>query len=300
MSTAAPPTLPPGGPGTAGAIGGLALTDALRGILRAIHDRPDDDTPRGAFADELEAVAGTEPCRTCDGRGAPPVRPGAGLPPIRQRVGPDGRVERYAELAPFDYKAVKPCEQCRGRGWVPDVYGAWAEFIRVQLELARLPEPELKTIGPLPGLADAADRREGRCLACAKSLPRPCRYHALEDRERELLCHQVGGLGLPPGIGSVQVTWRRGFVEACEVSHRAWEVGGDALRAVHPVRRVRLTTWPGRESVEFGVVWWRLPEQWHAGKRGSGLLVPIARRAAEVKAGAERTWKGVVFGLPPR
>ena len=62
-----------------------------------------------------------------------------------------------------------------------------AEYIRVQIELAKLKEPELKTIGRI----DFGDERDvawrspygGLCTRCQKE---KCRYHELEDIEGKL------------------------------------------------------------------------------------------------------------------
>jgi uncharacterized protein (TIGR02996 family) len=60
-----------------------------------------------------------------------------------------------------------------------------AEFVRAQCELAKMPEPELKTVmlyddphASYPG---------GVCYACRKAEPRWCEYHTLQRRATELL-----------------------------------------------------------------------------------------------------------------
>ncbi|HYH63950.1 MAG TPA: TIGR02996 domain-containing protein [Urbifossiella sp.] len=94
-----------------------------------------------------------------------------------------------------------------------------AAFVRCQVALERIEEPATHAAKPVEG-----------CLGC--------QLIAEERALRDL----VGCDGVPVGIGSIQVTWRRGFVEACEVSAEAWVRHGDALLAAHPVKRVRLTT----------------------------------------------------------
>jgi uncharacterized protein (TIGR02996 family) len=139
------------------------------------------------------------------------------------------------------------------------------EFIRVQVARARLPEPELKCIGPLPGFGDHADRAGGRCGRCSK-MPGLCEYHVLEDREAELLrtfqlappCYRpqetnvharyawagpVANLDDPNHQG-----WQfiRGFVESITCPAADWLQHADAITAEHPVREVMLTDRPTR------------------------------------------------------
>lgn len=62
---------------------------------------------------------------------------------------------------------------------------ARAEFVRVQIEMAKLSEPDLKTIGRI-SFGDDRDvgwRHGGLCTRCRETA---CRYHALENRQTEL------------------------------------------------------------------------------------------------------------------
>lgn len=109
-----------------------------------------------------------------------------------------------------------------------------AAFIRCQIEIAR-PVAGCKETPSC--LASNRPREIGRwCPAC---WPKRGLLRTEDD-----LYAAVGCDGLPVGIGSPQVTWVRGFVEACEVSAEAWLRHGDAIRAAHPVRRVTFTTDP--------------------------------------------------------
>lgn len=63
----------------------------------------------------------------------------------------------------------------------------YAEFVRVQVELAKVPEPGYKTIAPLFGSADPSYYPDaGICTECRRTRPERCRYHTLARREREL------------------------------------------------------------------------------------------------------------------
>ena len=104
-----------------------------------------------------------------------------------------------------------------------------AEFIRVQCELARIAGCSCDTVRGLP--------KYGWCLECS-----------LKDRERELL------LAMPneqhtmnrPSSGTWTWIWHRGFIDSITCTAADWLHHGDAILAEHPVREVRLTTWPGR------------------------------------------------------
>ena len=101
-----------------------------------------------------------------------------------------------------------------------------AELIRVQCELERLPEPEIKTMG-VPR-DDPRWHRDGFCPKC------PCRYHALRRRERELLkakhpietgwTNQVVWGRSVDHIATVPycVEFHRGFVEVITCSWEDW------------------------------------------------------------------------------
>jgi uncharacterized protein (TIGR02996 family) len=116
---------------------------------------------------------------------------------------------------------------------------ARAEFVRVQMELARFVEPVAGN-----GV---------RYFRGDTSLPVLRRVDELESRERELLtCPDVitattvnaPGLCLrqPDGI-------YRGFVECLTLSAADWLRHAEAIRTEHPVRKVTLTARPNFSSI---------------------------------------------------
>jgi uncharacterized protein (TIGR02996 family) len=91
-------------------------------------------------------------------------------------------------------------------------FSARAEFIRVQVELARLPEWD-------------------------------ARRNALEDRQHELLAeHECSWLGVPPDAMAELTEWtfERGFVNEVAASPYFMRGPGTDLCAAHPVRRWRV------------------------------------------------------------
>lgn len=155
-----------------------------------------------------------------------------------------------------------------------------AAFIRAQIEIAR---PVVGCKETPSCLASNRHREIGRwCPACWP-------HRGLLRTEDDLYA-AVGCDGIPVGIGSAQVTWVRGFVEACEVSADAWVRHGDELLAAHPVRRVRLTTWPDRN------VWPVL----YAGMefKGDGLMEENPEVVDRYHVTKDR-WPEVRFYLPP-
>lgn len=87
--------------------------DDSSGLLRAIWDNPHDDTPRLVYADWLDDHATySGQCGVCEGHGL---------------LDEDGRGSSEGTI----------CENCKG-SWKGNGYADLAEFIRVQVELARI------------------------------------------------------------------------------------------------------------------------------------------------------------------
>jgi uncharacterized protein (TIGR02996 family) len=162
-----------------------------------------------------------------------------------------------------------------------------AEFIRVQVELARLP-PKLVTCSDM-GYPYSVD-----CPECQED----DRREALRRRERSLLAgprpdvyeNEVVWFNAGDGTDAWRTTfrprWRRGFVEAVVCRAADWLAHAAALLARHPIREVTLTTLPtwqmlalllGHEEPIIGVPRW------------FGVLLPQALATL---------WPRVVFTLP--
>jgi len=121
---------------------------------------------------------------------------------------------------------------------------ARAEFIRVQVELAKLPEPEEKTFRPI-WVRSETDRLKAVCVACSKiNGPELCRYHTLYRASWILLrgrhfptieynCWPWMGVTrrLVPGGGlwTNHVEFSRGFVSHVTCTAADWLAHADTL-----------------------------------------------------------------------
>ncbi len=120
-----------------------------------------------------------------------------------------------------------------------------AEFIRVQIELARIPEPKEKMVGLVTGTDK--DRRHYCCTQC-HSLPKgqDCRFHHLFDRSR-VLCQDLVSLMTKGttweefnGLIDSNADVHRGFIESGVCLSADWIRLGDETLKRHPVRKI---TW---------------------------------------------------------
>jgi uncharacterized protein (TIGR02996 family) len=158
---------------------------------------------------------------------------------------------------------------------------ARAEFIRVQCERARIPEPEEITIfrdgGPV-------------CKACqyVRGGSGLCRFHELFQRERELFnCLYADNLPGPfvpnldghTGRDGPHAQYRRGFVERVfNCAAADWLTHGDAITAAQPVRLVRFSSAP-RDTGHLNAfaLWRRMRrgEPWRSMRwRGAEFVMP--------------------------
>lgn len=128
---------------------------------------------------------------------------------------------------------------------------ARAEFIRVQVELASIPEPEIKTPGSFLPINDEeytwANCRGGCEWDPIKRSGHICRFHSLRRREKDLLPKQLS-LSFPKKLRRLvsgnRYQFNRGFVETITATWDDWLVNGNQIRSVAPLRKVRLGTRP--------------------------------------------------------
>lgn len=219
----------------------VAMSDS-DALLAAILANPDDDAPRLVYADWLDENAVDVACGKCNGIGyaLPPIR---GIP-VKERIGPDGRIERYMEPQPPLIAMHPKCENCNGTGHVSNGLAERAEFIRVQVELARIGEC-------------AYEFTSGFAINCG------CRPCVLGRRERELLNSPIVGSdgriyytaayawcgieirnGHEWSYGSRPPVYHRGFVHSITCTAADCFANLDEILAGSPIREVRLTTWP--------------------------------------------------------
>jgi hypothetical protein len=170
-------------------------------LLAAIAAAPGDDTPRLVYADRLDETAGTVPCQQC------------------KDSGKEGHVHRHGKHGPGYY----PCPVCSDAdgyptGRIPDGRAARAEFIRVQVELAKPPaEMEVYRIGPNHRYIDdgrgALRKREGELLAVLH--PRTSKDGYWEVEGNRVLFG-------PGETSDTEYEYRRGFLEVVTCTAAAW------------------------------------------------------------------------------
>jgi uncharacterized protein (TIGR02996 family) len=162
-----------------------------------------------------------------------------------------------------------------------------AEFIRVQIELARVGEAALPdgTTGMRTGCPED-DRRE----------------RALRRRERELLL--AGRLGqwsgFPEALWRVGLwTFRRGFVAEISLPCDAWLAHGPALVRAAPLERVMLAgkapwrpTWAEDAGEDH---WWWVCASRHNANRPEALPRSLFRALARLRREERRTGMGLGF-----
>lgn len=178
----------------------IRLTDTELALLWAVGENPDDDLPRGAFADELDANARSATC----------PNPGCYR----------GMSERHTWVPP-EVTGDK-CPVCSGSGTVPDGRAAWAELIReIDLEGWKSDSAE-RSLSPQGITRHAALRLRQRNLIEGMRFDLGAGYWATASKG----FNEDGTLLsiFPPGgasqIGSGRV--RRGFVESVSLPMAAF------------------------------------------------------------------------------
>lgn len=165
-----------------------------------------------------------------------------------------------------------------------------AEFIRVQVEIARLTavvQRWIHTPHDKPGGAAEDGGKAGAALAKAQTLGR---------RERELMLVTRGRCeGWSPPDEVTEWVCRRGFVESVTCTAADFLRHADALLAFHPITEVRLTTWP--EVEEIGESHYALPgrhvrKYWEFAYNGEESMShqQLIRRILSVEFPRVRTW----------
>jgi uncharacterized protein (TIGR02996 family) len=213
------------------------MTDEHATFLKAIIARPDLDLPRLVYADWLEGTAGQKPCPACPELGY-------------------GNEPEWTTEIPLYW-----CGQCdQATRSVPNGHAERAEFIRVQVELVRMPNC---------GHEAGWQEQPKLCKGCAAGAP------ALRRRERELWsAHGETWFGTEfTATGWVTLeNVRRGFMESVEMPWPDFRTHADAIRKATPLRRVRLTTWSDDVMEELSAA------------RFSGIEFELPRRAVVLTA----------------
>lgn len=179
-------------------------------FVRAIIDDPDNDDLRLVYADWLEERNGNDSCPECDGSGWASAALSIGCTDC------GGGLDRA------------------GTSGIPNHLGEYAEFIRVQCEMWKTPEPLYYTIASLYPGQPGHYQGKGKCVKCDKILPDICHYHRLAKRERELMDGPGTFLDTPAHWG--ELWWERGFIGRVRLPMADWLVYGEAICEAHPLR----------------------------------------------------------------
>lgn len=216
--------------------------------------------------------------------------------------------------------------------------GERAEFIRLQVSLAPHGTGFVKDVTTQKHYEvgmhrDCTDGMYGgACCVCER-----CKgVLTLRRRERELLdargygwCDGLLGGGWPTcglekvdtavrvtygpsrgGTGVIGLTFRRGFVEQITLTAADWLAHADQIYwhpeqgrpfpgGAQPLRKVVLTTWPGRVGSTSGIPafdFWVIPREWDAD--GLGIACTLAERPEQTLRFLSGRWPHLEFDLP--
>lgn len=159
--------------------------------------------------------------------------------------------------------------------------GERAEFIRLQLELAK--GPYQKCLCEIP------------CRRTQRQHPCPTveeRLEKLRKREQELkaLTWTWADINI---FGFAD--WRRGFIEGVASTWENWHTHADEITAAHPIKEVRLTTWPGKLGYFQGQQIWVIQQE-ECGNGGTACT--LKEREQAVKSMLLYRWEKIHFELP--
>ncbi len=236
-------------------------------LLRAILVQPDEDTPRLVYADWLQENG--EPER------AEYIRLQVQLARQNRTWCPAGHLWLKVDKGPHSAPGTR-CRQCRieGPSWADTEADAELNGRARELWAAHA-ELWVRPLAVLCGFPDTpADWPPG-----STNPARLPRYH-----------HICPSSAFADGR-KVEWEFRRGFIESVSCSTRDWFTYGTAIRAAFPVRKVQLTTRPGRgaptrTSSRVGR---------DADRFVSIRAVPGMDRVVRV---LEARWPGVTFEVP--
>jgi uncharacterized protein (TIGR02996 family) len=192
-----------------------------------------------------------------------------------------------------------------------------AEFIRVGVALASLVDKPLdpKTLGSGPVLRkrelELLSRHAPEWIPSSRPLLSSQGPEGHDYAERSEAGAAMYSCNLGESLAIVFVYFRRGFIEAVTLTAEAWLEHHGALRASHPLTRVRLTTWPRLRPLAGQRR--RLPGGKYSYKLKQVMTVDDLRREREAHPGMglleagnrlmtphllKAEWPGITFALP--
>ena len=163
-----------------------------------------------------------------------------------------------------------------------------AEFIRLGCEISRIWEQKTERLANLLSESGTLLLKHGETWSL-KELVRPCGLKVGGQR-RWLTSHGIidrtsvrheGSYVYPPDR-LFSWDWARGFIHSITCTASDWLKHADAITAEHPVREVRLTTWP------VMAVWYEEEENQDD---------PAVAQKAMLRQLAQQ-WPGITFHLP--
>jgi uncharacterized protein (TIGR02996 family) len=237
--------------------GQLAVLPDPSGLLRAIMEFPEEDTPRLEYADWLEEQPTDRvACRRCGGNRKLWRPIDVTKHEVPQAIGPEGQPMVRAK-----------CRGCSGVGTVVNTANKnRAGLISVQCELAKYEFPAceqpIRTQANFWGVPPQ-EKRCHRCGACRYAEANAKATKHLTDRESQLLEPVCGplccitrkkgeGFILDPTFVSLDLHFQRGFLAEVRCPWERWAKGGDELRAKEWVPSVTLSARPTLTGLPAG------------------------------------------------
>lgn len=180
------------------------MTEIQKVLFKSIKEKPNDDAPRLAYADWLEANVGVRPCTVCDAMAK----------------------------SKHNYKRFT-CDFCGGTGETSNNNAALSSFIKAQCD-----KDETSTMDRLPYFKNPL--YFWAIMNYGLTSPHPVRILSVL-RDYHNAKHMLKENALLPGSATFPICFvRRGFVEHVSCRLDEWLLNGPDLVKWHPVQYVSI------------------------------------------------------------